>query len=349
MGLEGDPAQSEIMMDGAYTAAQTLSSGLSAAGISFPSLIIEQFQEGPNPLSTKQILKQLNDFLFKNDYTDKRRIVTPAKWRKVLRKALGLVVRSVPVFDDKGLRTMSAIRDDAASIIGIKPKALSSWERHLDADIIDDQIFEESINFKHDSLEGMILEHMELGLKRRIQLLAKDVVRASHIDPSMGLTGDTNLQWGIATVSALEEANKKVKAAIEFLLSIKKTNKNAACRGIALIIRHSYLSKRRKPKDALFDRWSEAEIRSLITAVMLSDIWEIMGHRALRKHFEEEPEINRFLNEAIFSANYAKAMNDLNKIDVTNITEEEFWSALEQTEVAEIIFSNALARMSQNN
>ena len=103
------------------------------------------------------------------------------------------------------------------------------------------------------------------------------------------------------------------------------------------------------PGESFVPRWTEAEVRSLISSIMMSEIWELMANRSLRKYFDDDPQTNRFLNDAVFDANFTKAKVDLNKIDVTRISDEEFWRAVEETGLEEIFFNNAIAKMAQYN
>ncbi len=313
------------------------------------TFMIEQLKKGPEPKETVRILKQLNGYLYNNDYTEEKRSIKPSKWMEMIHRSLALLVRSIPIFDDKGPRSAKAIKKDAATVIGMMQTTFSTWESHFDVDLVDEQLVHEFEEVDGEDFEETVVGHLDFGLRKRIPALAKQVLSKAHVDPSLGIAGEANLQWGLAVVCSKKESENKIKAAVDYLVGVNKSNKNAACKGIALLIKHSDMAKGRKSRGSLIKRWSELEVRELIKQVMMSDLWEVMGHRALRAHFEDDLEINRFLNEAVFDANYAKAIHDLNKIDIGKVSDEEFWNAVDGTGVEEIIMNNVLARMSNHN
>jgi hypothetical protein len=307
-------------------------------------LALEQIRQGPESKVTNRLIKRANAFLLENEHTEKPREITPARWKKLMGRAISMAVRSVPLYDDKGVRTKLTIQKDVIAVVGMGPNTLLAWERHLGIDLIENEL---SSKAKDD--EDRIENRMITGLRKRLPALAKLRLTPSFIDPALGIDGEANLQWGIASVSSIEDAEKKTDAMLSYLRTVFASNKNAACKGIALVLKHANIAGHRKANDRIFPRWTEPEVTTLIKEVMLSELWEIMGHRALREHFTDDPGMNGFINEAIFSANYAKAMRELDKIDVTEVPEEEFWKAVEDTGVEEIILENMYARMGHHH
>jgi len=312
------------------------------------SLVLDQLRKGPDSSSAAGLLTQLNNYLVNNGLAAKGRAVTPAAWIRMVRRALGLVIRSVPIFDATGLRTAEAVRHDAAAIAGMGISTLRAWEGAFETDLVSEQLFRIP-EASDESVESDMTERLESGLRRILPQLAKLAASSDFIDPAIGFAGETNLQWGIAVISAMEGVELKVRAAMDFISSVNRKNPKAACKGMALIIKHSTVSERNLAEQPLFDRWSEAEVRSLIASVMRSEMWDIMSQRAMRKHFEDEPGINAFINEVIFNANYTKAIEELNRIDVTQVSDEAFWDAVERTGVEETLMDNVIARMAQFN
>jgi hypothetical protein len=312
------------------------------------SLVLDQLRKGPDSSSAASSLTQLNNYLVNNGFAAKGRAITPAAWIRMIRRALGLVVRSVPLFDADGLRTVEAIRHDAAAIADMDPSTLKAWEGAFDTDFVSEQLFRIA-EASDESVEADITERLETGLRKRVPTMARSAVSSDFIDPAIGLAGEANLQWGIGVISAMEGIELKVRAAMDFLSSVHRKNPKAAGKGMALIIRHSGVTKRDLAEQSLFDRWTEAEVRSLIASIMRSEMWEIMSQRAMRTHFSDEPHVNAFLNEVIFSANYTKAIEDLNRIDVTRVSDEVFWDAVEKTGAEETLMDTVIARMAQFN
>lgn len=306
-------------------------------------LALEQIRQGPENKVLNKLMKRANAFLLKHEHTDKPREITPARWKRMIRRAISMTARSVPIYDEKGVRTKRMIQKDAIALVGMEMNTFLAWERRLGIDILEDEL-----SFSDRTVDDAFEDRMIAGLKKRLPALAKLRLTSSFIDPALGIAGEANLQWGIASISTGEDEEKKITTMLGYLKSVFASNKHAACKGIALVLKHANIAGNRKSNDRIFPRWSEPQVTSLIKEVMLSELWEIMGHRALRAHFTDDPEMNAFINEAIFSANYAKAMRDLDKIDVTQVSEQEFWDAVEETGVEEMILADMYARMGQH-
>jgi hypothetical protein len=312
------------------------------------SLVLDQLRKGPDSSQAASMLTQLNNYLVNNGFASRGQAITPAAWIRMVRRALGFVVRSVPLFDAEGLRTVEAIRHDVAAIADMDFSTLKAWEGAFDTDFVSEQLFRIA-EVSDESVEAGMTERLESGLKKRVPTMASSAINSDFIDPAIGFAGEANLQWGIGVISAMEGVELKVRAAMDFLSSVHRKNAKAAGKGMALIIRHSAVTKRDLAEHPLFERWSEAEVRSLIASVMRSDMWELMSQRAMRAHFSDEPHVNSFLNEVIFNANYSRAIEDLNRIDVTSVSDEVFWDAVEQTGAEETLMDTVIARMAQFN
>lgn len=312
------------------------------------SLVLDQLKVGPDSSKAASMLTRLNNYLVNNGFATRGQVVTPAAWIRMVRRALGFVVRSVPIFDAEGLRSVQAIGHDAAATAGMDFTTFRAWEGAFDTDFLSEQLFR-TPGISDDSVEAGVTQRLESGLRKRLPAIARATVSSDFVDPAIGLAGEANLQWGIGVISAMEGVELKVRAAMDFLFSVYKKNPKAAGKGMALIIRHSTVTERDIVEQPLFERWSEAEVRSLIGSIMRSDMWEIMSQRAMRAHFSDEPHVNAFFNEAIFNANYSRAIEDLNRIDVTRVSDEVFWNAVEQTGAEETLIDAAIARMAHFN
>jgi len=318
------------------------------------SFMIEQLKEGPTPTATNRILKQLNAYLSFSPHLNSKRPVTPPMWSRMVRLALGEAVRTVPIFDREGLREGLSIKHDVAAILGMELPTFQRWENIFETDLLTDQLSDDDAVPAGESFESDLTGHLLSGLERRLPSLAKQTLESDYVDPSIGLEGEANLQWGIAVASSIgnpkrEAEENKVEATLGYLKDVMKHNAAAAGKGMALILKHSDTIRNAMREEPFVPRWAEAEIRSLISSIMVSEIWELMAERSFRKHFDESPEINRFLNEAIFEANYSRAMDELGRIDVTKVSDKEFWGAVEKTGLAEVIFNDALMRMAKFN
>lgn len=326
------------------------------------SFMIEQLKEGPTPTATNRILKQLNAYLSFSPHLNSKRPVTPSMWSQMVRRALSEAIRVVPIFDEKGLRQANSIKYDVAAILGMEPTAFHRWENIFETDLLTDQLSDEHAAPTGESFEADLTGHLLSGLKKRLPSMAKQTLDPDHIDPSIGLEGEANLQWGIAVASSIENSKRKaeeeaeekakkskVEATLGYLKDVMKHNPAAAGKGVALILKHSDIIRSIMYEEPFVPRWEEAEIRSLINSIMTSEIWELMANRSLRKHFDDDPQTNRFLNDAVFEANFTRAEEKLNEIDVTKVSPKEFWKAVEETGLEEIFFNNAIAKMAQYN
>ncbi|MFH1829972.1 MAG: hypothetical protein ABH871_04265 [Pseudomonadota bacterium] len=314
----------------------------------FASLIIAQLRMGPNALPGGGALRSVNALMFNSYYTDTREPISNEQWENILHMALGLAVRYTPIFGDRGLRSATSIQDDACQVLGLDLPTFYAWENHFEIDVVAEQVFAGHEISEEDPLLPQAVKRLTSMLDAQIELMASRALGVLHTDMGASRRDEINLHWRTAMISALPNANDKVDCTRELIEELLKNGKrNLAGRGLALIVSNSELNKTSLSDDSLLPRWSEAEVASLISALMKSNMWDIVSHRSFRQHLT--PEENKAINQLVYSANYTEAVEQLSRIDVTKVSPEDFWEAVDRTGLGDILETDAFTRMALHN
>lgn len=276
--------------------------------------VMEQLAAGSVSLETGDVLDAVNALLAFHAAAGAADAIERDEWEFLLQLSLRFAVGAQPVFDAAGARGAAAIRENAASVLGISAESFDVWENHFGVESISDQIFFglEDLAVEQDSKP--IVQDLALQLKGQIAIAAN--IARTHVAPhaAIGQAEELVLQWRLAGVAIIPGRADQMRAMLATLTSFKRRNVHLAGRALALIFANSELNGRPAAEEPLFKRSSKATMQKLITKLMGSDAWDMVSHRSFRMHLT--PEGNAAVNAMIEHANYDSAVERIGRIDV---------------------------------
>lgn len=283
-------------------------------------LILEQLKMGPEKLDDHRMWETFNTFLFTNKHSHVTGFLSRDDWKAYLRMSLSLAVHHTPAMDGSGLRTVEAIRSDAAEVLSLDEHQINSWERHFGMEMVSQHLFGERTFDHKTSLSREMREYLYSGLDRQVGLLAKEAVQLAEVDFSISRDQEIKLQWMVARASFLKDPEEKIESATSIVQSLMKSNENEAARFLALIVMNSSINPQRSTPGSLAPRWNKNQVGSLIKQLMAGETWHIVSHRAFRQYLNGE---NKIINQMIYAANYDSRIEELRNMDVDDMALEE--------------------------
>ncbi len=305
--------------------------------------VAEQLSKGPESMREGGILRSLNAQLAAFAGLGPSVKLAKADWEALLTRALSIAIGSVPVMDRGGLRPLSTIQDDAASLLGMDVEMFYRWEDHFGVDSVAEHLFGDELEAPRRRGNKALVAKLSRALDERMAELAMIAMGPPEGEIGIKRPEELKLQWTAARLSMAPSADQKAAAAFELIQSLAREGNVKAGRLLALIARHSIVNASPSKGEAFAPRWTQEELTLLLKALMGSDAWAVSSHRSFRGFLT--PAENATLNALIHSANFAAAVDVMRGIDILQVEEEDFWQALDETGRAEVFMDTAIAKM----
>ncbi len=303
-------------------------------------LVIEQLKRGPESLERDRMWELFNAYLYVHRRVDTAEKLTSEDWKGYIRSALRCAVRHTPTIGAEGVRSPIDVHRDAARILGLTPAAFDEWEEHFGQEGIAEMLFAEGVVTPLMTSGASIKQRLLEGLDVQIGVCANAVLGRGEQDFAITRPQEMDLQWSVARISMIESADARIRAGALLAASLGRTNRAAAGRFLALVAKHSSLNDHPPAASPLSPRWSKAEFGALVERLATAETVEVVTHRSFRRYLT--PEQNAFVNEAVYTANYTRAVERMNAIDVMEVSDEEFWEAVDETGTYDIFVDNLI-------
>ena len=306
------------------------------------TLVTSQIAAGPESLAKGDRLAQFNAFVRARLSNGSSAPHTAEEWDAYIKRALVMGVALALPFDEMGARRLSDVEADASRILGIDPAKLSRWESHFDLDIAGGLLKDEKLTPTADSKTPK--GRLEAAFARYMIALAEERLGLHSYGANYGHADESQMQWQLARAGMKPEFAARVDAASGLIAELKLDGRmSAACRALAYVFRSSELDKSVRRKGTIVGRWSEREVRSIISSLMNDSTWEVVGERAFRRYLSESE--NDYVNRLVETANVDGVMERVRNIDLTEADEDEIWHAIDESGQAAAIMDAVVNKM----
>lgn len=298
------------------------------------SYIVEQLGRGPESLEKTDLLDKVNAALpgsFEQLDTE--------GWHAVLQETLMIAIQKIKVFDDGGLRKLTTIHADAAILLDLDADEFAAWETHFCISAIADNLI------VHDKVASADEDDLIQLIRQQIIERACNAFERGDYRDALLYSFETRIQWAVARHSAIEESDDKISTTAAFISDTAQENRIAVSRFLALVVRHSRLSRDKiRRTHPLIPHWRTGEVRKLVALVM-EEMPNIMGDSCLRTQLTEREKTA--LNKAIIKANYESIMTTLSRMS-SDRPIEDFLDAIAESDEGGTVLLDIVLTMARN-
>lgn len=307
--------------------------------------IMKQLKAGPEALSNDDFRREVNGML-----PEGYEPIGRETWVALLQETLLVAIRQIRPFGDDCLRRAEQIYGDAAMLLQLADKReaavklLAAWETHFGMHALAENLADPDVSSlgKPLDLHEDFVRAIKLHLVERASAL---FARVGYGDTAR-YSFETRVQWAVARHSAIPDDEHKVRRTASFIVDLAKKNRIAAGRMLALIVRHSALSRNRaQKKNPLVPQWQSDELRQLVKAVM-EEAPRVVNDCSLREHLTDWEK--KALNNLIYKANYGDIMTKLSRMG-SDRPIEDYIDAIAEADESGRVFLDIVLDMLRNH
>jgi len=275
------------------------------AGEELLSFLMTQLQEGPNSLESTDIMQRANAAL-----PTSFDVIDNDTWNSLLKETLLLATRQVKVFEENGLRNFDDIYSEAAGLLELSEVEFDEWETHYGVHCIADNLI--ALNDKCPEEDEEKRDDLIRAIRHAlVERACAEFERGDYRDALL-YSFETRIQWAIARHSAIPDRETKVRMTAKFIKQIAEENRIAVARALALIVRHSRLSKDTiRRTHATIPHWRTIDVRELFKAIM-KDMPSAVSDNCFRSQLTEREK--NAVNDVVYRVNQGDIMTTLSRM-----------------------------------